>query len=165
MYHHDSSRAVAWIALAPPCSSKNRTFMYIPESLPYGFGINVDILKDERKATGDLTKYFTQEFSKRGSTGAAIYDSKGTLFLGMLTSRTVSMKHFGQRELMMCPRMPHLIRYPGTFAIDNDSGSLYMTEMSSLSFAMTGVDIRRVNFRILKLKTESKNYMYCTARH
>lgn len=99
-------------------------------------------------------------FSKNGSSGAAIYDSKSTLYVGLLSQKTIGIMKAGEKELSVCPRS-NLIRYPGTFTFDNQDSTLYMTEMSSMNLASTGVKTRDVNFKILKLKTNIKSYMYC----
>lgn len=165
LFKGDRSRAVAWIALSSACSSKNRTFTYIPEELPHAFGLSVDVLKNERTASGDLSQHVFQMFSKQGASGAAIYDSRNNLYVGLLSQRTIGIMKAGEKELTVCPKS-NMIRYPGTFAFDNENSTLYMMEMSSLNFASTGVNVRQLNFRLLKMKTESKGYMYCSSgRH
>lgn len=155
---------IAWIALAPPCSSKNRTLLYAPESSTFAFGINVEYLKNEKKSTKGLNHYIYKVFEKHGSTSGVTYDSYSNIFIGMLSERTIAIKWAGKSKLMLCPNTRGLIRYPGKLAIDNKSGTLYISEMSSLSFATTGVDRKQVNFRVLALETGHKNYMYCS-RH
>lgn len=124
----------------------------------------MDILKSQETATGDLSDYIYQVFSKNGSSGAVIYDSKSTLYIGLLSQRTIGIMKSGEKELSVCPRS-NLIRYPGTFTFDNQDGSLYMTEMSSMDLATTGVKTHEVNFRILKLKTNTRSYMYNSGRN
>lgn len=164
-HKNGQSGTVAWIALAPPCQTKNRTFLYVPESLPHAFGIDVNILKDERKATGDISKHIYSVFNKEGATGAVTYDSRGNIFLGMLSQRTVGIKLYDQSDLELCPPRRNLVRYPGTFAFDNEAEYMYMTEMARLNFAETGVNVRNDNFKLLKWHTGQKSFLYCTNKH
>lgn len=149
------------IALSPNCGGK-RVFYYMPQSSFNIYSIGTEILQDPDLSKGDVEKYITNHGRKLGQSGGMMGDDKGHIYYGLLPLDAVgkwdTKGPLGDAAIVEANS--EIIRWPDSFSFDSD-GNLYLITNSILSFGTKGIDVRDINFRIIKLRTGGRSYFYC----
>lgn len=155
------------IALSPlnPRRNEERIVYYTALSGYNLYAISNRILRNERFCKGDQWRAYVKHVGRKPAiTDGMIIDNKGNLFYGLIQSHGIGKwniyEYFNTaREVVSNSRE---IIWPDSFAMDN-SGYLYVLCNGIHKYFDQGHRLTvsdEVKFRVLKLYTGNKNYMY-----
>lgn len=113
-------------------------------------------------AGGDVARFITDHGRKQAQSGGMISDADGIVYYGLLPLDGVGKWDMSQplSSASVVERNHEIIKWPDSFSFDSD-GNLYLITNGILYFSVHGIDVREVNFRIVKLHTGTKSYHFC----
>ncbi|KAJ3663043.1 hypothetical protein Zmor_007352 [Zophobas morio] len=144
------------------CGETERTFFFMPQTSLHVFSISNSILKNRSIATGsNLHNFITDEGTKQGQSGGMMCDTASNIYYGILPLNAVGKWNIKKPLLTaeIVEKNDEIIRWPDSFSIYKDY--LYLITNSISKFSKSGIDKSEINFRIIKLKTDTRSYIYC----
>ncbi|RZB40722.1 MRJP domain containing protein [Asbolus verrucosus] len=148
--------------IALSCGKEERIFFFMPQTSLHIFSISNSILKNRSIATGgNLHNLITDRGTKQGQSGGMMCDTDGNIYYGILPLDAVGKwnitKPLSQAEIV--EQNHDIVKWPDSFSIYR--GDLYLITNSISKFSTRGVDKGEINFRIIKLRTNTESYIYC----
>jgi hypothetical protein len=134
----------------------------MPQTSLHIYSVSNSILKDRSIATGsNLHNFITDKGTKQGQSGGMMCDTDGNIYYGILPLDAVGKWNVKKplKTADVVEQNHEIIKWPDSFSIYKNH--LYLITNSISKFSNYGVDTSEINFRILKLKTNSQSYIHC----
>jgi hypothetical protein len=144
------------------CGGPERDFFFMPQTSLHIYSVSNSILKDRSIATGsNLHNFITDKGTKQGQSGGMMCDTDGNIYYGILPLDAVGKWNVKKplKTADVVEQNHEIIKWPDSFSIYKNH--LYLITNSISKFSKYGVDTSEINFRILKLETNSQSYIHC----
>lgn len=144
------------------CGDIERKFYYMAQTSLHIYSVNSNVLKNRSIATNsNFYDFITDEGTKQAQSGGMICDTADNIYYGLLPLDAVGKWNVKTplEQAIILEQNHDIIKWPDSFSIYNEN--LYLITNSISRFAKYGVDVKEINFRILKYKTNTKSYIYC----
>lgn len=151
------------IALSPNCDEANsRRIFYMPQTSLHIYSICTSIAKNEGYAKRNVSEYITDHGTKQGQSGGMMCDNRGEIYYGLLPLDAVGKWNTSEalQNAVIVEENHKIIKWPDSFSFDT-KGNLYLITNSILYFSRNTIDVNKINFRIIKLHTDSASYQHC----
>lgn len=149
------------IALSPACGERRKIY-YMPQTSLHIFSICTSIAKDQNYSKQNISEYITDHGAKQGQSGGMMCDNRGEIYYGLLPLDAVGKWNTSEplQNAVIVEENHEIIRWPDSFSFDS-KGNLHLITNSILYFSRNKIDVSEINFRVVKLHTDSGSYQHC----